>query len=169
MKTDLIFLVTVKALSSFFFLILCIPLWIVKYPAILDFPIHLTRVNIAREIANPLLDYATYYRLSWHLTYRYFDFLTYLIIFIFGVFWAGKITLTLSLPLLLAATRFLLKSVSAPLFPFMLWPLLFAYNWWFWIGSINLLWGNPINRLPPISPFLKAVFVALYSPPLFMV
>ncbi len=23
----------------------------------------------------------------------------------------------------------------------MLWPMLFAYNWWFWIGSINLLAG----------------------------
>ncbi len=123
------------------FLIVCIPLWAVKYPAILDYPTHLTRVNIAREAANPALDYSTYYRFSWHFTYLYFDFTTYILSFLFGVFYAGKLALTVYLLLLIAATRYLLKSMNAPIFPFILWPMLFAYNWLFWIGSINLLTG----------------------------
>jgi hypothetical protein len=101
----------------------------------------LTRVAIAREINNPIFDFASYYRFSWHATYCYFDLVTYALSFIFGVFWAGKIALTIYLSLLIGATRSLLKSISAPIFPFILWPLLFAYNWWFWIGSINLLVG----------------------------
>lgn len=107
----------------------------------LDFPIHLTRINIAREISNISLDYGTYYRFSWHPTYCFFDLLTYLLSFVFGVFSAAKIVLSLYLLLALTATRYVLKSTGAPLFPFILWPGLFTYNWWFWIGSINLLAG----------------------------
>ena len=123
------------------FALLLAPLWIVKYPAILDFPNHLTRVAIARNIAEPGFDFAAYYRFSWHPTYLYFDLITYILSFIFGVFIAGKIALSLYILLLVAATRYLLKSIKAPLLPFIFWPALVTYNWWFWIGSINLLIG----------------------------
>lgn len=160
------------AIAAVLFAVLAAPLWIDKYPRILDFPNHLTRVAIARFGADPVFGFASYYRFSWHPTYAYFDVTTYLLSFIFGVFNAGKLALSLYVLLLICATRYLLKSIQAPLFPFILWPALISYNWWFLIGSINLLagfclgmfaigiaWeksrnGFDISRLGMVTPFI---------------
>lgn len=120
---------------------LLVPLWTVTYPAILDFPNHLTRVAIARHAADPVLGFGSYYRFSWHVTYLFFDCITYALSFIFGVFTAGKLALSVYVFLMAASTRYLLRSIGAPLFPFVLWPALMTYNWWFWVGSVNLLAG----------------------------
>lgn len=153
------------------FALLLVPLWIVKYPAIVDFPNHLTRVAIARNIGKPGFDFAMYYRFTWHPTYLYFDLITYIFSFIFGLFIAAKMALSLYILLFVAATRYLLKSIKAPLLPFIFWPALLTYNWWFWIGSINLLAGFCIgmfamgfawkNRESSLNPRFIAILLLL--------
>lgn len=126
-----------------YFVLLITPIWITKYPAILDYPDHLLRVKIARDLHRPDLDYAKYYQHTWSglRTYYFFDGITYLLSFPFGVFNAGKLTLSIYVALMLAAGLALLRSGGQPFWPFGLWPAIFVYNWWYSGGSVDLVAG----------------------------
>jgi hypothetical protein len=122
--------------------LMLIPLWIVKYPVLLDFPAHLARVAIARGQANPLYHFSAFYHYRWYLhPYLYFDAATYILSFAFDVFTSGKIVISFYVVGLLLATWALIRSLRAPLFPFIVWPVLFTYNWWYVVGSVNYLMG----------------------------
>ncbi|MBN1309473.1 MAG: hypothetical protein JXA18_16255 [Chitinispirillaceae bacterium] len=84
--------------------------------------------------------------------------------------------LTLYLLSALGITYYILYKDNAPLFPLLFWPTLVAYNWWYSVGSVNLLFGHlfgiaciawhyrnvriPLKRrLPIISGFLTLILL----------
>lgn len=119
-----------------------IPLWSAKYPPLLDYPYHLLRVKIALELHLPGNPFAKFYNYQWFpRSYLAFDAITAALSPLFGLFTAGKMALSLYLLFFVIATFYALRLCRMQIFPFVLWPVLWAYNWWFAIGAINLIFG----------------------------
>jgi hypothetical protein len=129
-------------LIAFLSVLLIIPVWIVKYNVMVDLPLNLARVNIFRYLNNPIYNYNEYFFVLWHLRpYIFFDIFTYIFSFIFGVFTSGKIVISIYIVLFFLSNYLLIRSINSYILPFIFWPFLFVYNWWYSVGSINFLMG----------------------------
>ena len=116
-----------------------LPVWITRYPAIIDFPLHIAKAQIARH---PEL-FKDIYIYTWRpRPYMFFDLCTVTLGRLLPVLAAGKIMLTLYIASALATTVYILHKDNAPLLPILFWPVFSVYNWWYGVGSVNLLFGH---------------------------
>lgn len=119
-----------------------LPIWIVHYPAILDFPNHLASSFVLGRLHDPSYTFGQYYAGEWGLKpYITTDFAMMELGRIMPPLIAGKIVLsigTLGLPL---AAWFFLKQIHPGETALSFWFLLVAHNLFFRYGFVGFLCG----------------------------
>jgi hypothetical protein len=118
--------------------LLVIPLWIVKYPPLLDYPNHLARVFILTHINDPNYQFSQYYT----VTFGPYPYLTMDVLLIglqkfFSIFTGGRIILSLCVLSVPLAAWFFVRQANRENASLACWGLLSAYNIFFLWGFVN--------------------------------
>jgi hypothetical protein len=118
--------------------LLVIPLWIVKYPPLLDYPNHLARVFILTHINDPNYQFSQYYT----VTFGPYPYLTMDVLLIglqkfFTIYTGGRIILTLCVLAVPLAAWFFVRQANRDNSSLACWGLLSAYNIFFLWGFVN--------------------------------
>lgn len=121
---------------------LLLPIWIVRFPPLLDYPNHLASSFVLARLHNPSFNFGDYYGASWGLKpYIATDFLMDVLGRVMPQIVAGKIVLsTAVLGLPLAAWFFLRQANPGENAP-ALWVLLAAHNVFFLYGFIGFYYS----------------------------
>ena len=118
--------------------LLVLPLWIVKYPPLLDYPNHLARVFILAHINDPNYQFSQYCTATFGLyPYLTMDVLLIGLMKFFSIFTGGRIILSLcalSVPL---AAWFFVRQANRENSSLACWGLLTGYNIFFLWGFVN--------------------------------
>lgn len=118
--------------------LLVLPLWIVKYPPLLDYPNHLARVFILTHISDPNYQFSQYYT----VTFGPYPYLTMDVLLMglqkfFGLIAGGRIILTLCVLAVPAAAWFFVRQANRENASLACWGLLSGYNIFFLWGFVN--------------------------------
>ena len=118
--------------------LLILPLWIVRYPPLLDYPNHLARVFILTHINDPNYRFSEYYT----VTFGAFPYLTMDVMLmglqkLFSIFTGGRIILTLGAIGVPLAAWFLVRQANRENTSLACWGLLSGYNIFFLWGFVN--------------------------------
>ena len=118
--------------------LLILPLWIVRYPPLLDYPNHLARVFILTHINDPNYRFSEYYT----VTFGAFPYLTMDLMLmglqkLFSIFTGGRIILTLGAVGVPLAAWFLVRQANRENSSLACWGLLSGYNIFFLWGFVN--------------------------------
>lgn len=138
-----------KAFINFFVLGLIIfsllPIWLVKFPPLQDYPQHLVLAKIIKDYANPAFNYNQYFTISYSFIP---NFSCYIIIsllsYIFPILIAGKLFLSLYVVLLPLSIFYFLNAIDKEkaILGFFSFPLI--YNGFFNMGFINFCFSIPL-------------------------
>jgi hypothetical protein len=118
--------------------LLVVPIWIVKYPPLLDYPNHLARVFILTHINNPNYQFADYYT----VTFGAFPYLTMDVLLMWlqksvGLLSGGRIILSLAALGVPLAAWFFVRQANRDNTSLACWGLLSGYNIFFLWGFVN--------------------------------
>jgi ribosomal protein L9 len=130
------------ALSSFAFaaaaVLLVLPLWIVKYPPLLDYPNHLARIFILTHINDPNYQFSQYYTVTFGpYPYLTMDVLLMGLQKVFSFFTGGRIILSLGATGVPLAAWFFVRQANRENTSLACWALLSGYNIFFLWGFVN--------------------------------
>ncbi len=115
------------------------PVWIVKFPPLLDYPNHLARTFILAHLNDPAFHFREFYAADWGL----YPYLTTDVALIglqkfFAVALAGRILLSLYVLALPLAAWFFVRQANPGNDQLALWSLLASYNVFFLWGFLNM-------------------------------
>jgi hypothetical protein len=118
--------------------LLVVPLWIVKYPPLLDYPNHLARIFILTHFNDPNYHFPEYYT----ITFGAFPYLTMDVLLLWlqkfvSLFTGGRIVLTLCALGVPAAAWFFVRQANRDNASLACWGLLSGYNIFFLWGFVN--------------------------------
>ncbi len=156
--------------------LLLLPIWLVAFPPLLDYPNHLARAFVLAHLNDAHFSFAQFYRADWG-AYPYLGMDASLAVLgpMFPIETAGRVYLSLCLLALPAAAWFFLRQAQPETETAFLWALLIAYNVFFLEGFLNFdlslavgffalgLWLRWLAR-PAIGRWIAALvaFTALY-------
>ena len=127
------------ALLALLGLVLVLPVWIVPFPPLVDYPNHLARYFILAHLHDPNLHLAEFYASRWAATpYVAVDVLAVLLERFLPIYVTGRIILSLSLIALPLASYFFLAQISRESRYLASWVLVLAYGPIFLVGFINV-------------------------------
>jgi hypothetical protein len=118
--------------------LLVLPLWIVKYPPLLDYPNHLARVFILTHINDPNYQFSQYYTATLGpYPYLTMDLLLTGLQKLCAIFTGGRIILSLCVLAVPLAAWFFVRQANRENTALACWGLLSAYNIFFFWGFVN--------------------------------
>jgi hypothetical protein len=118
--------------------LLVLPLWIVKYPPLLDYPNHLARVFILTHINNPNYQFSLYYTATLGpYPYLAMDLLLMGLQKFFGIFTGGRLILSLCVLGVPIGAWFFVRQANRDNTSLACWGLLSGYNIFFLWGFVN--------------------------------
>jgi len=118
--------------------LLVLPLWIVKYPPLLDYPNHLARVFILTHINDPSYQFSQYYTATFGpYPYLTMDVLLMGLQKLCTIFTGGRIILSLCVLAVPLAAWFFVRQANRENSSLACWGLLSAYNIFFFWGFVN--------------------------------
>jgi len=117
---------------------LLLPVWIVAFPPLLDYPNHLARAFVLSHLNDPHFPFRQFYRSDWG-AYPYLGMDASLAVLarLFPIETAGRVYLSLCVLALPAAAWFFLRQARADSEAASFWSLLIAYNVFFLEGFLN--------------------------------
>lgn len=119
-----------------------IPIWLVPYPPLTDYPKHLLLAKVISEYNNPVFPYSNYFDLHrFPVPNLIFQIGMLFLQKLFDVLIAGKILLTLSMILFPFSIFYFLHSINKDKLVFGLFAYPFIYNWYFNLGLVNFYIG----------------------------
>jgi hypothetical protein len=125
---------------------LLLPIWIVAFPPLLDYPNHLARAFVLAHLNDSQFVFPMYYRADWGAyPYLGMDATMAVLARIFPIETAGRVFLSLCVLALPAATWFFLKQAQPQAQAAWLWSLLIAYNVFFLEGFLNFDLGIAVG------------------------
>lgn len=117
---------------------LLLPIWIVAFPPLLDYPNHLARAFVLAHLNDPEFSFRQFYRSDWGpYPYLGMDASLALLARLFPIETAGRVYLSLCVLALPAAAWFFLRQAQPKSEAAFLWSLLIAYNVFFLEGFLN--------------------------------
>lgn len=118
--------------------ILIIPLWIVEYPPLLDYPNHLARAFVLAHLNDPQFHFSGFYAADWGpYPYLTMDLVLVGLQRVFSVFTAGRILLSLCVLSIPIGAWFLIHKANRGNELLVCWSLLASYNLFFLWGFLN--------------------------------
>jgi len=118
--------------------LLLVPIWIVKYPPLIDYPNHLARAFILNHLHDPAYKFGQYYASDWGLNpYFLGDALMQLFQRFVDVYVAGKILLSLCLVTFPLGVAYFLRRANPGNEYLALWAFAVAYNPNFLMGFMS--------------------------------
>jgi hypothetical protein len=118
--------------------LLVLPLWIVKYPPLVDYPDHLACAYVLHHLNDPHQIFAEWYGSDWGPNpYLLGDLLLQAFQYFFDVYAAGRLFLTLCVLSIPAATWLFLRQASRGNEYLAFWALPVAYNTNFLMGFLG--------------------------------
>ncbi len=128
------------------FLLLCgvllAPVWLVKYPPLLDYPNHLARAFVLAHLADTQFHFPSYYGADWGLyPYLAMDVIVVVLGRFLPIYVAGRIFLSLCLLGLPLAVWFFLREAVPGREHRAAGALLLAYDFFFLLGFLNSYFG----------------------------
>jgi hypothetical protein len=136
---------TIIFLLIFFLFLFSLPLWLVEYPPLTDYPNHLLRITILKEFGNSHYNFSEYFKL------RYFPvpnvISDYFILFLLNLCplqIAGKIYLNLYIILLPLSLFYFLKIVDRRKIYLGFFGFFFIYSFYFNSGFLNYCGSIPL-------------------------
>jgi hypothetical protein len=139
--TDASLLVSVKTKRIGLILLgiaLVLPLWIVKYPPLIDYPNHLARAYVLHHLHDANQIFADWYASDWGPNpYLVVDFLLQVLQYPFGIDVAGRLLLTLCVLAVPLSTWIFLRQASPGNEYLALWALVVAYDTNFLMGFLS--------------------------------
>jgi len=117
---------------------LLLPIWIVAFPPLLDYPNHLARSFVLAHLHDPRFTFSEFYRSDWG-AYPYLGMDASLAVLgrLLPVETAGRVYLSLCALALPASAWFFLRQTQPGAGAASLWSLLIAYNVFFLEGFLN--------------------------------
>src|SRR5271169_6573015 len=117
---------------------LLLPIWIVAFPPLLDYPNHLARAFVLAHLNDSHFSFRQFYRSDWG-AYPYLGMDASLAVLgrLFPIETAGRVYLSLCALALPASTWFFLRQAQPGAEAASLWSLLIAYNVFFLEGFLN--------------------------------
>ncbi len=118
--------------------LLIVPLWIVRFPPLLDYPNHLARVFILTHINNPIYQFSQYYT----ATFGFYPYLTMDVLLLglqklMSLYTGGRIVLSLCVLGVPLAAWFFVRQANRDNTSLACWGLLSGYNIFFLWGFVN--------------------------------
>jgi hypothetical protein len=129
-------------LVTLLFIILLMPLWLVKFPPLLDYPNHLARIFVLAHLNDPAFQFSSMYQSNWGL-FPYLTMDVSLLAFqkLLPLELAGRILLSLCLVALPLSVWFFLRQANPGSDALAVWSLLLPYNVFFLMGFIDFSLG----------------------------
>jgi hypothetical protein len=119
-------------------LALILPLWVVKYPPLVDYPEHLARAFVLHHLNDSHQIFNVWYKADWGpYPYLTVDLLMQILQYVFGIYTAGRIFLSICVISLPLATWFFLHRASPGNEYLALWSLVVAYDSNFLMGFLS--------------------------------
>ena len=129
---DLSFLDTRAArafIFSFFAILLVLPIWLVKYPPLIDYPNHLARAFVLHHLNDPNYQFSRFYAPNWGPNpYFLADFLIQIFQRFLGIYAAGRLLLTICVLALPFSIAFFLRRANPGSEYLALWGFAIAWN-----------------------------------------
>ncbi len=121
---------------------LLLPIWLVRYPPLLDYPDHLARSFILYHLHDPAFRFAGFYRADWGpYPYILMDVTLIALQRVATAEVAGKILLSLSVLALPAGIWYFIRQANPKQDALALWGLLLSYNAFFLEGFLSFQLG----------------------------
>jgi hypothetical protein len=118
--------------------IVVLPIWIVHYPPLLDFPTHVASTFVLAQLHNPRYEFARYYAADWAPTpYIITDVLMVAFSRVMSPLIAGKLVFSLGMVGLPLAAWFFLRQINPGDDAVALWFLLASHNIFFRYGFVG--------------------------------
>jgi hypothetical protein len=122
-----------------------LPLWLVKYPPLTDYPNHLLRIHILKEYESPLFNFQDYFLVKWKLLPNLAsDVIILLLSYLLPIQVSGKIYLNIFVLLFPLSIFYFLKAVDKQKIWLGFFSFLLVYNWYFNMGYINFYGSIPV-------------------------
>ncbi len=122
-----------------------LPLWLVKYPPLTDYPNHLLRIHIIKEYENPLFNFQDYFLVKWKLLPNLAsDVIILFLSYLFPIQISGKIFLNIFILLFPLSIFYFLKAIDRQKIWLGFFSFLLVYNWYFNMGYINFYGSIPV-------------------------
>ena len=122
-----------------------LPIWLVRFPPLQDYPNHLLTAHIIAHYDDPNFDYAQNFVLSWRpVPNMLADIIMAGLAHVVSTPLAGKLVLSLYIIFFPVSIFYLVTAVggNTPLAGFLSFPL--TYNWFFNMGFLNFCLGLPL-------------------------
>jgi hypothetical protein len=114
---------------SFFALLLVLPIWLVKYPPLIDYPNHLARAFVLHHLNDPNYQFSRFYAADWGPSpYFLCDFLIQIFQRFMGIYAAGRLLLTICVLALPFSIAFFLRRANPGNEYLALWGFAIAWN-----------------------------------------
>ena len=121
-----------------FAVLLTLPIWLVKYPPLIDYPNHLARAFVLHHLNDPNYEFGHFYAPDWGPNpYFLADFLIQVFQRFVGIYAAGRLLLTLCILAMPFSLAFFLRRANPSSGYLALWGFAVAYNPNFLMGFIS--------------------------------
>jgi hypothetical protein len=125
---------------AIFALLSILPIWLVKYPPLVDYPNHLARAFVLHHLHDPNYDFGHFFAPDWGLNpYWLADFLVQVFQYFLGIYAAGRLLLTVCILGLPLGVAFFLRRANPGNEYFALWAFALAYNPNFLMGFMSFI------------------------------
>ncbi|HLE83764.1 MAG TPA: hypothetical protein VJG13_05445, partial [Thermoanaerobaculia bacterium] len=115
-----------------------VPLWLVEYPPLQDYPYHLVRAHVLAQYDDPAFDYREVFTRSWYpAPYVLADWLVAGLGRLAGIALAGKVVLSLYLFLFPWSLIYLARGVGEERGVLGFLGFLLVFNWHFHMGFVS--------------------------------
>ncbi|HKF25509.1 MAG TPA: hypothetical protein VKB24_06020 [Candidatus Acidoferrum sp.] len=119
-------------------LALVLPLWIVRFPPLIDYPNHLARAFVLHHLNDPGQIFSSWYAADWEPNpYLVVDLILQALQYPLGIYAAGRVLLSLCVLAVPAATWLFLRQASPGNEYLALWSLVVAYDTNFLMGFLS--------------------------------
>jgi len=126
-------------------LLLTLPLWIIQYPPLVDYPNHLARAFVLVHMSDPQYKFDHFYQADWGFyPYLFSDLITIGLQRFLGIAAAGRVVLSLCIFTLPIATLFLIRQANPGHEYLALWSLVIAYSPPFLMGFVSSQLSLPL-------------------------
>ena len=122
-----------------------LPIWIVEFPPLQDYPFHLLEAHIFANYWNPNFSFQEIFHISYFPTPYILMYYMFLVLnHVFSIHVAGKIILSLYIILLPLSYFYLIHAINKEKIIFGFFSYLFMYNYFFNMGFINFSLSVPL-------------------------
>ncbi len=122
--------------------VLLLPIWLIPFPPLTDYPSHLLSIFISAEYNNPVYDFGKYFVVHWRpIPNLGSEVLIYGLAQVVPITVAGRIYLSLFSVLYVLGGVYLVRSFDRRNTVLGIFSVLFVFNWYFNQGYLNF-WGS---------------------------